>query len=815
MDSVRRPMPADDLQHELSRHAGSLRSLAQDLLRCPHLADDAAQEAMVRAVRHRQQLRSGPLGGWLHRTLTNFSRQLRRGERRREAREQQFVAQRDRDARDAATPVEALQRREMLRHVTDAVLSLDEPYQTVVMLRYFEGLPPRQIARSTGCNVATVKSRLARGLAQLRLRLAREHGDGWRAALIVTFAPLGVAAGVIPLTTGILMMKTTTLKVTLAAAALCVGGFALYRAGDAPAPALPAAVGDEPSAPAAQAAVAGGDAPAVRERVPDAPEDEVAEIAAMPYLLALEVHVVDEHGLPVKGYSPRLAPPGGDLQSRWGSTDEHGVLRIELPARAARAAVEILDPRRHRRLVQLQAGAATRLTLVKPASEEQLVAWGTKKFVASSYRTAALDVSAQTVAQTEPLHPGTLFVDPALVSTQPEEEEEPGEYELLEVATLGTFSAPTRFTITRSGRSGALVELDAGDLEPEVAAGCALEGYVFGEDGRAAVDVPVVLLGEGPQPIARTVTDKHGQWRLEGLVMGPRTLRAGGGPEGLATQGIEVTAGVGAGTATLNLHKDACVRGVLIDPTGAPVAGATVDWHAADGSWADRTTTGDDGAFVLANMPPAVPGTLTAWNEKAGYRMPVAVRRDVRADAGPVTLTATAVDAAGIACTLAEEHRSDPVRLRVRQLDTGFSRSLELVRERGPESGPLRWRLEHLIAGHYELELWLPGIGAVPLGRHWLEDEATCDLGMVSLPPPARLHFDLPNGQQPPDDLRFELIGKRRDFDVEMTTMPGVQNDLLLPPGDYVLLQRRSEGPVTATGFSVRAGATVSLAVSW
>ena len=55
-----------DLDAELHRHAGALRSLARDLLRDRHAAEDITQETLHAALVH-QDLRPGPLGGWLQR----------------------------------------------------------------------------------------------------------------------------------------------------------------------------------------------------------------------------------------------------------------------------------------------------------------------------------------------------------------------------------------------------------------------------------------------------------------------------------------------------------------------------------------------------------------------------------------------------------------------------------------------------------------------------------------------------------------------------------------------------------------------------
>ena len=138
---------SDELHQQLHEHAASLRTLARDLLRDVHAADDVAQATLHRALASPPQA-AGPLGGWLHRTLVNFVHQWRRSERRRATHES---AQPVRAAEPAAA--ETLVRREMLRAVTDAVLRLDEPYQTAIFLRYFEDLPPRTIAAGAPAKV--------------------------------------------------------------------------------------------------------------------------------------------------------------------------------------------------------------------------------------------------------------------------------------------------------------------------------------------------------------------------------------------------------------------------------------------------------------------------------------------------------------------------------------------------------------------------------------------------------------------------------------------------------------------------------------
>ena len=72
---------SEPLHHELQRHAGGLRDLARDLLRDRHAAEDVTQATLQQALT-RPPREPGPLGGWLHRTVVNFARQWRRGDRR-------------------------------------------------------------------------------------------------------------------------------------------------------------------------------------------------------------------------------------------------------------------------------------------------------------------------------------------------------------------------------------------------------------------------------------------------------------------------------------------------------------------------------------------------------------------------------------------------------------------------------------------------------------------------------------------------------------------------------------------------------------
>ena len=122
------------------------------------------------------------LRAWLARVVTNLARLAARRNVRRERREE--VAARP---EEVAPAHEAVERAGMLQYVLDAVLELDEPYRSTVLLRFFDGLDSDEIGRRTGASAVAVRKRLSRGLERLRKKLDHEHGgdrEVWRAAFL-------------------------------------------------------------------------------------------------------------------------------------------------------------------------------------------------------------------------------------------------------------------------------------------------------------------------------------------------------------------------------------------------------------------------------------------------------------------------------------------------------------------------------------------------------------------------------------------------------------------------------------------------------
>ncbi len=174
----------------LASHAGGLRALAFDLVGDPHAAEDVLQDAFVRVL-SKSDASAASAGGaraFLRTIVRGLASNHRRDAAHRAEREAAYARDRRSDER-ATTPFDAHARGEVLQRVVAAVLALAEPYKTAVLLRYFEGLGPAEIAERTNAPLATVASRLLRAHQKLRAELER-GGSG----LVHALAPLLGAA---------------------------------------------------------------------------------------------------------------------------------------------------------------------------------------------------------------------------------------------------------------------------------------------------------------------------------------------------------------------------------------------------------------------------------------------------------------------------------------------------------------------------------------------------------------------------------------------------------------------------------------------
>ena len=165
-----------------------VRRLARALVRDANIADDLAQQAYLAALESPSTAVRSPRA-WLATVVKNLARDRTRAEQRRTRREKA-----QRGVAPIPPPDVLAARAEMTDRVARYVLELEEPYRETILLRFYEDLPPREIAAHMGVPVETVRTRTKRAVARLASRLDSDHGGdrrAWAAPLLLLRQPLG------------------------------------------------------------------------------------------------------------------------------------------------------------------------------------------------------------------------------------------------------------------------------------------------------------------------------------------------------------------------------------------------------------------------------------------------------------------------------------------------------------------------------------------------------------------------------------------------------------------------------------------------
>jgi len=164
----------------VARWEDRLRGAAYRFLGSDEEARDVAQEAFLRAYKAIGTFKmEARFSSWLYQIATNLCRDRLRRRKTRAA-----VSL---EALEEAGPMmvetrpgahERLLERDLARAVRRAVDELPEEQREVVILKEYQDLTFLEIAQALDVPVSTVKTRLYRGLGQLRLRLEREGVHG-------------------------------------------------------------------------------------------------------------------------------------------------------------------------------------------------------------------------------------------------------------------------------------------------------------------------------------------------------------------------------------------------------------------------------------------------------------------------------------------------------------------------------------------------------------------------------------------------------------------------------------------------------------
>jgi RNA polymerase sigma-70 factor (ECF subfamily) len=273
---VDRPSDLRELDEgDLASHAVFLRRLARKLVRDEASADDVAQETW-RAALARPPREAVTWRAWLTTAARNVARQMARGGARRATHEPAAAARERLPSTD-----EVVARLEAERRLIDAVAALPDDDRALILLRHFDGLPPRMIARRMQAPVETVKTRLKRALERLRERLVTRGGDSKRlhsGLLLVANGLVGKVGATGGVFGGVVAMSAKAkVAVALLAAVAVVAAVQVVRSradGGARAAVVSRADGDGKSAPRERAI---GDVALGASRVADAVAEPRAE----------------------------------------------------------------------------------------------------------------------------------------------------------------------------------------------------------------------------------------------------------------------------------------------------------------------------------------------------------------------------------------------------------------------------------------------------------------------------------------------------------------------------------------------------------
>ena len=775
----------EQLERELLAATPSLRRLALSLVNDEHVAGDLVQEAWLAALRRRGDSPRDP-ARWAHAVVRRLLYGLTRSSVRRRTRERLSA-----DARLSPAPDTLLEQSQTLRGVASAAAELDEPYRTVIRLRYWEDLSPPEIAARLDRPIDTVKTQLRRGLESLRERLDREHGEdrtAWTAPLLLLLDvdelqpasagfPVGAVAGAAAVTVALWFGW-----------ALLRGDAAVTTSASVPVDTLVEAL-DEP------APVSSGDRTV-------APADAVPPAALPPNTATpprLAVTVVDALGNPVSGAEVHVARAGG-FRPR-GRTDEHGVLEI---------AVEEDE---------LGISAA-------PELADRVIVYAYKPGYAASLQFMAR-CAAQTHASLRLMLPGTELVIRGLV-TDAAERPIVAARVVVESADLdrrrdGDLLFAEGYRELRTDDSGwfTLTGLSPGvhalavDAPGWVPSGLTVDGREGGEVEcavvlRSAGEVLGVVRDENGKPVPgavltyelaaympqlpdlkETYADPDGHFRIASLPPGRHTIWA----QDPAQSGrvCRARVDVAGGTPTIwnpVLERADGIRVRLVDEADAAIETWIVDFLAGS-AWRRSVLTGPDGRAAVYDLPAEKTIAVHVRGRIHADRFPRAVLAAVDPSPDEHTLVVTRADPAGsVSATVLDDRERPPEDATAWLVSAtiwhGESEPVD------PSSG--EFAFAHIADGSYDLMVVWGGHGRLSLGRVEVADGAPIDLGLVRLPPTGRALIDW---SWPRDaahaDLRFALYQGTLDGTAArvLKGLAPPPEVLELLPGPYVLMVER------------------------
>lgn len=788
MSLVAHPAPAE----LLLTHAGALRSMARALLHDEHAADDVVQDTWVRALVATPSTDRG-LGGWLQRVAEGFAKKHRRSEGRRAERERHYAAER-REVLDTE------QRSAVLRAVFEAVLALDEPYRETVLLRWFEGLPPRDIAERLGVRVTTVDSRLQRAHAQLRVTLERELGrerGGWRGVVALALgAPR--EAGFAPTFVLPLIGVAVGLKLAVGGVAVLVGlcfWLAVSPSNSepiAPPPIVAAAAADKATVSLTAAEethrrelAAGADDAGDSASQPSTPTANSAVLGPGPFEFELRVEVVDADERPQSGADVFLGPASCST-AQLGSTGWDGVLTTKWRG---------FEPE-FRGVLSVRSGgqgSSLRRVLVRSGAPSASRFQLDMHSPAQSFVVRGVDASNGVFGsiQLTPSHTDEFSIDAAgngifgdsklAVELNPDGTSSSGH--LLRFSEPSAFSAIAAVKNTFSSLELDVIRADRLASMVEQPLPATVRGIVRDENGRPIHDL--VVSGRTPHGWNTGVTcNSDGEFIFPPVPAGTAEFSVGGGERVFVHERVELAPGE-TRFLVLQPARRQLLRVRLTDPRESPLTAWRIEARSAlDGSLVGVATTGEDGAACIglhrservllyarpaqSSGDPIVPVGASDFMQDSllELRAPDEMRR------GTIELTI-------------DDPFAGTVEARAWRVDSDEGMALEDLAVH-VASVPGRHKLTpRFLPGRWRVEVRAVGRAWTPIGECRVEPDGAFDFGLVTLPPLAEL--ELRARDEKPAPAR---VGLRALIDGAIVTW--AERDVTLPRK----VQTRSDAPM-------------------
>lgn len=173
----------DKIEALFRAHAAGVGGYVYARVGDPELAETITSRVFLIVVRNIEQCRGEP-GPWLWAIVrSELARHFR------DRKEHQPIDEATPDLAAGAEPVEQLIHREMQARLRRALERLSDEQQQLVYLKFFEGLPNKEIAAATGLSASNVGVIIHRALKQLRTIM--EPAEAARVARDVALREIG------------------------------------------------------------------------------------------------------------------------------------------------------------------------------------------------------------------------------------------------------------------------------------------------------------------------------------------------------------------------------------------------------------------------------------------------------------------------------------------------------------------------------------------------------------------------------------------------------------------------------------------------